>query len=312
MPSPLFTMLQLNDVHVSLGEDPRNTQGKLRALAERIGRDPDFPQPDLTLLTGDLIDIPGEPALRRFTELAGPILAGRVLAVPGNHDVHPPEDPAPADPFWRVFSTSPLGEAVRFRGVSFILLNDADGDKRDFAWSDARNQWLAETLDHCPEGPVIVAAHVPLVALRDPEPLAASFDFPTWKNQDPEASLLRLVDRHAGKIAAVLSGHLHLTGRVERHGVSHIVASGTMSWPYDVGRYDFFSDRIEVRMAALPNDAIDPGALGRHPFSNGVHDRHGRDFNDARHPAPADYIRGLPEERAFIIPLEGAKRIRSA
>lgn len=312
MSEPLFTMLQVNDVHVSLGDDPRNTQAKLRALAERVGRDPAFPRPDLVLLAGDLIDIPGEPALRRFNELAGPLLAGRTLVVPGNHDVQPPETPDPADPLWSLLSAHPAGEAVRFHGVNFILLNDADGDKRTYPWSEARNRWFAETLERCAGEPVIVAAHVPLVALRDPEPLAAGFDFPTWKNQDPQEALLRLVDRHAGSIIAVLSGHLHLTGRVERNGVSHIVPAGLMSWPYDVGRYDFYPDRVEVRMVSLPADAVDPGALRRHRLCNGVHDRHARAYTDTRHPTPEGYIRGLAEERAFTIPLQGAKRIPAA
>ena len=66
---------------------------------------------------------------------------------------------------------------------------------------------------------------------RDEATLARSFGFSSYRDPDPET--LKLVDRHAETVIAVLSGHLHLTGMRMRGTVCHFALSGTASAPSD-------------------------------------------------------------------------------
>ena len=57
---------------------------------------------------------------------------------------------------------------------------------------------------------------------------------------------------------AVLSGHLHLTGKIQLNQVHHVSISGTASYPHDVAMYSVFPDRIEAEVIRLPSDLLEP------------------------------------------------------
>jgi hypothetical protein len=134
-----------------------------------------------------------------------------------------------------------------------------------------------------------------MIPIREEPVLAKSFGFVSYATKDPE--LLSLVDEHAESIAAVLSGHLHLTGVVVRKGVHHISVSGTASYPCDFASFDVFPDRIHMRIQSLPEEL-------RTPETN-IHGRrrHKVDFTDASHPTAESYVCGNPSERDVEITL---------
>jgi hypothetical protein len=148
---------------------------------------------------------------------------------------------------------------------------------------------------------VILCCHIPLVPVREEAVLKQSFGFGSYIAHDDE--LLGLVDAHADRIVAVLSGHLHLTGVVQRHGVHHIVVSGPASYPCDFASYELFANHLRVRMHSLPREYLTP-ATNLHGLR-----RHNIDYTDADHITHELYIQGNPQERALEIPLTGSNRL---
>ena len=100
-----------------------------------------------------------------------------------------------------------------------------------------------------PAQPKVLGCHIPVVPIRQEPVLAKSFGFRSYQAHDPE--LLEVIDAHAATIVAVLSGHLHLTGCVQRKGVHHISISGTASYPSNFARFDVYDKRIEMRSPAV-------------------------------------------------------------
>jgi hypothetical protein len=114
--------------------------------------------------------------------------------------------------------------------------------------------------------------------------------------------MLHAVEAHRESVAAVLCGHLHLTAAVARGGVHHVCVGGTTGVPACFAEYDVYEDRIEACLHSAPHELDEP--------ANNIHGRprHDRDFTDAGHPTPEQYIGGSPGERRFTIPLPRALR----
>ncbi len=185
-------------------------------------------------------------------------------------------------------------------GILFVALNNAGACCVGPAVVRARNDWLRRTLEGARGVPKIILCHIPLVALREEAVLAKSFGFRSYLDHDGQT--LKIVEEHADTVLAVLSGHLHLTGVIERKGIFHVSIAGTASYPCDYALYSVFPDRIEVAVRQLPRELVTP--------NTNIHGtpRYKSDFVDDAHKTPWDYVAGNPSERDFTIPLPEPKR----
>lgn len=306
-PPPRFRFVQINDMHVQAplehGDDFRKktyprANDKLRhcvdAFNHRI-------EPAFVLAIGDLIH--GEslarlqPDLETFRGLVEPLEAPLYPTV-GNHEVVQREgDPEYERAYRDCFGDDRVSYSFERDGLVFIMLNNSGAATAGQDVIRGRNEWLRQTLARHRSQPKIIGCHIPIVPVRDEAVLAKSFGFRSYQAHDPE--LLELVDAHAPSIAAVLSGHLHLTGCVVREGVHHVSICGTASYPSDFASFDVFDDRLEMTVHQLPADLATSA-----PSIHGA-PRHATEFVDSTHESPEAYRIGRTDERRLTIPLRG-------
>jgi len=305
--NPLLRFVQLNDTHVSA--TPATTYAlaneKLDYLIGAINAGTHRPVPDFVLGIGDLVHGGSLASLAPDFAVLRPKLAQLQRPfhpVMGNHEnVQREGDPEYEAAYVAAFGAERVNYTFLVGSMRFVVLNNsgAPASNRQSA-GRARNRWLRGVLESSSPTPVILCCHIPLVPVREEAVLKRSFGFGSYVAHDDE--LLELVDAHADRIVAVLSGHLHLTGVVQRHGVHHIVVSGPASYPCDFASYELFADRLRGRMHSLPPELLTP--------ATNIHGqrRHKTDYTDVNHAMPELYIRGNPQERDFEIRLGGSKR----
>lgn len=225
----MLTVLHLTDTHVVGVEDVteppdsfagavaaiqgRTTTELLRAVLAEVAAAGIVP--DLVLHTGDATD-DGEAASYAVLH---EVLAGfgvPVLAVAGNHDHAAPLAAAVDDePGEDVSDPAPAVHWVdqagwRIVGVDTSAFARAHGDL-DAAGLDR----LEEALAGAP-GPVLVGMHHPPLNIC-PDPSCA------LRGAD---GVLAVLDRHPA-VRAVVSGHLHATDDLERHGTAYLLSPST-------------------------------------------------------------------------------------
>jgi hypothetical protein len=297
---PRLRFVQWNDTHVQAASRTayRLANEKLAWLVETVNAETLFPLPDFVLGIGDLIHGESLTKLEADFDLWKKATAGLRCAfrpVAGNHENLQQEGDERHEAAYRAaFGDDRLNYSFRQGGIHFIALDNsgAPGTNRTPV-GRRRNDWLRSQLSAFPNEPKIVCCHIPLTPVREEAVLRRSFGFASCTAGDAE--LLKLVDQHAGRVLAILSGHLHLTGVVQRKGVYHIVVSGTASYPCDFALYEVFADRVRVRMQPLPERLRTPDTdLHGRP-------RHPIDYTDATHPTHDAYLRGNASERAFDI-----------
>ena len=300
--APSFSFLQLNDTHVDADTDRdsyEKANEKARWLIEAAVSGRHFTRPDFVVGIGDLIN--GEhldalgPDLRLLREMLKPL---RVPFYPvvGNHEVIQQEGSTKHEHAYReAFGDDRVNYTFAHGGLLFIVLNNSGACSVGPTIVKARNDWLRRELERAPGVPKIILCHIPLVPLREEAVLAKSFGFRSYMDRD--GGTLKIVEAHADSVIAVLSGHLHLTGAVQRKGIFHISIAGTASYPCDYALYTVFPDRIEVTVRQLPAKLVTP--------KTNIHGkpRYPQDFVDGGHKTPWQYVAGRPDERAFTIPL---------
>ena len=300
---PRLTFVQINDLHVQEpGTDIKGYKSaneKAQWVVQEINRQP----PDFVLGIGDLIhgqrleQLPKDLAV--FRELIKPLQVPFYPTMGNHEDVQREGDPVYEKAYRDVFGDQRVSYTFEAGGVRFIMLNNSGATGASPEIIRKRNAWLRDVLKTHPGDPKILGCHIPIVPVRDEPVLARSFGFRSYIAHDPE--LLALVDEHADSIIAVLSGHLHLTGQVERKGVRHISICGTASYPSDFARYQVFDDRIVMQVSQLPR------ALAQTTTSLHGQPRHKTDFTDAAHENAELYKAGRSEERSLTIWRKRAK-----
>ncbi len=299
---PRLRFVQWNDVHLQSSSPTayRLANEKLRWLVDSLNAETMFPLPDFVLGVGDMIHGGSLARLTPDFSLLKKALASLkcpFYPVMGNHENVQQEGDEQYEAAYRAtFGENRLNYAFLCGGIQFIALNDSGAPRTNRTpVGRRRHDWLRRQLEASPNVPKIICCHIPLTPVREEALLRKSFGFASYAARDED--LLKLVDTHADRILAVLSGHLHLTGVVRRKGVYHIVPSGTASYPCDFALYEVFADRIRVRMHSLPKKLLTP--------DTDIHGRprHAIDYTDVAHPGHEAYIRGNASERAFDIPL---------
>jgi predicted MPP superfamily phosphohydrolase len=300
---PRLRFVQINDLHVQAPDVPEamrtrylRVNDKARWVLEEINREP---RPDFVLGIGDLIhgmvleQLPKDMTV--FREIASAL---RVPFYPGmgNHEVVQRQgDPRYEKAYRDVYGDDRVNYSFEAGGLLFIMLNNSGASGIPSAVARVRNDWLREVLQANRRQPKILCCHIPLVPVREESVLAKSFGFSTYIAHD--AAVLALVDEHADSIVAVLSGHLHLTGLVERNRVHHISIAGTASYPSDYARFELFADRLVMQVCQLPEE------LARATPSIHGSPRHPQDFTDSTHETGQLYQVGRGDERRLTIRL---------
>lgn len=252
---------------------------------------------DFVLSAGDLIHGEALPAIS--AEMTA--LHARVARLPmpfypccGNHEIREAEGEAAfEEPYRRVFGADKFDYVIPAGAAEIIVLNNAGSFHVTAPRREARYRALMRMLEARPEVPKLLVCHIPLVPVRERDALRASFGHLTYLSWEGE--LLDLLDAKGVNVKLVLSGHLHLTGAVERHGVKHAVVAGLASLPHDYAVVTVAERSIEVEVRSLPETLhrVETNIHGRPSFP--------RDPKDAIHPTMESYLRGNADERRFVV-----------
>jgi len=199
---PTFTFAQISDSHLGFFRDPnKDVAGTLRQTIARINALPE--PPSFLLHTGDLTHTAKPGEFDAVAELLKEVKCGRVLCVPGEHDL----DVDGNKEYLRRYGKGTRGSgwySFDYRGVHFIgLVNVAtsksgSGDgglgvigKEQLAWLEKDVAGLGNST------PVVVFAHVPLWMV---------YEKWNWGTRDAEQALALLT--RFGSLT-VLNGHIH-------------------------------------------------------------------------------------------------------
>jgi len=200
-------LVQLTDTHIeapgTLLYGKLDTARHLRESVREINAME--PQPDVVIVTGDLVEQPGEASYGHFAELIKPLRAP-VYLLPGNHD----------DPQFmlEMFGDTPMFPAVHSTlqyaidslPVRILVLNShcQGSELPDFGLH--RQQWLKEALDEC-DRPTVIAIHHP--------PMTTGIGFIDMVGPQWFASISKLLAQHP-QVQLVICGHGHndLVGRI--------------------------------------------------------------------------------------------------
>jgi 3',5'-cyclic AMP phosphodiesterase CpdA len=156
------------------------------------------PQPDLVLLTGDLVNGPAPGEYDELARLLRPLRAP-VLALPGNHDDRAAMRAAFPGQFARPHGPWLLTE--HDAGPLRLLLLDSQVPGEDHGvLCEGRLGWLADRLAAAPGRPTLVAVHHP--------PFASGLQAMDGMRLQGARPLAALLASHAS-VVGVVCGHLH-------------------------------------------------------------------------------------------------------
>lgn len=200
-------LVQLTDTHIE-------TPGKLlygkvdtaRHLQESVQEiNAMQPQPDLVMVTGDLVEVPNEASYDHFARLIEPLQAP-VYLLPGNHD-----DP---QVMLEMFGDTPMFPAVHATiqyaiddfPVRILALNSHFQGSELPDFGAHRLHWLQQTLADADQ-PTLLAIHHP--------PMKTGIGFIDMVGATWYAGITRLVQQHP-QVQLVICGHGHsdLVGRI--------------------------------------------------------------------------------------------------
>jgi 3',5'-cyclic-AMP phosphodiesterase len=151
--------------------------------------------PDLVLVTGDLVDGGGVGQYAHFGALLAPLRAP-VHLLPGNHDDR--------EALWAAFpklSTGPSLEQVFDAGpVRLILLDDVIPDSPCGRIGEVQLGWLDLTLAADPRRPTVIALHHP--------PFVTGIAHMDTMGLEDAAAFGEVIERHP-HVERIVCGHLH-------------------------------------------------------------------------------------------------------
>lgn len=167
-------------------------------------------QPDLILLTGDLVDLGRPEEYDHLKSLLAP-LKQRIIAIPGNHDERDAmRDAFAAGGYLPTARGSFLQFAVdgdyplRLIGLDTLIPGQGGGEL-----CDDRLRWLDDTLQQQPDAPTLVMMHHP--------PFTTGIGHMDKIGLKGAAGFEAVVARHS-QIRLILCGHLHRTIRADVGG----------------------------------------------------------------------------------------------
>lgn len=195
------SIIQISDTHIEADPNARfdgiDCAATLKTVLTHINRHED---PDLILLTGDLVHEPGSDSYRRLNDLLQ-VAPVPVYVIPGNHD-----DPA----LMPQLLTAPVRHEREIRAEHWriLLLDTWLESEHAGRITDAELAWLEESLQEEQHRPVLIGLHHPPVSIDSP-----------WMDAIGllnTADLLRVLDYYS-QIRAVIWGHIHQVYEAQRN-----------------------------------------------------------------------------------------------
>lgn len=203
----MMLLVQLTDTHIetpgTLLYGKVDTSRHLQEAVQEINAMQ--PQPDLVMVTGDLVEVPNETSYDHFAGLIEPLQAP-VYLLPGNHD-----DP---QVMLEMFGDTPMFPAVHATiqyvidefPVRILALNSYFQGSELSDFGPHRLHWLQQTLAES-DRPTLLAIHHP--------PMRTGIGFIDMVGAEWYAGITRLVQQHP-QVQLVICGHGHsdLFGRI--------------------------------------------------------------------------------------------------
>jgi 3',5'-cyclic AMP phosphodiesterase CpdA len=216
-----FTFVQISDSHIGFSKEPnKDVVGTLRATVDRINALP--AQPELLIHTGDLTHLSKPDEFDTVNEVLKSAKVGRVVYVPGEHDVFSDDGKQYLDRYGK--GTRGLGwHSFDHKGVHFVGLVNVANLKPGGLGTLGTDQldWLKRDLaGKADSTPMVVYAHVPLWTVY------AKWG---WGTEDSEQALGYL--KRFGSVT-VLNGHIHqIMQKVEGNATFHTARSTAFPQP---------------------------------------------------------------------------------
>lgn len=193
---------QISDCHIvepgAMFADRVDSAAALRSAIETIRALP--LQPDVVLLTGDLVNDGTSVQYDHLMELLGP-LDLPLVPIPGNHDDRTELRKRFADVLPAGAGSDPIDLVVDVGVIRIVALDTTIPGRHDGALADTQLAWLDRELTAVPDRPTIVAQHHPPATSGIPW----MDDTCGFADGRREAAI---ISRHV-HVEAVVSGHLH-------------------------------------------------------------------------------------------------------
>jgi len=238
---------QITDTHITRpGECAYGVVDTARLLGEAVAALAALdPAPDLTVITGDLVDH-GEAAEYELLRALIAPLRMPVFVIPGNHDAREPMRRAfghlPRDGFLHfVLEDFPL----RLVGLDTLVEGEVGG-----ALGDAQLNWLERTLAAAPQRPTVIMMHHP--------PFSTGIEAMDRIGLSGGDGLAAVARRHP-QIERILCGHLHRAIDARFAGT---VAGTAPSTAHQV--------MLDLRSGSGFGFAFEPPGYQLHRFADGV------------------------------------------
>jgi 3',5'-cyclic AMP phosphodiesterase CpdA len=216
-----FTFVQISDSHIGFRKPPNeNVVGTLQVTMKQINMLPKLP--DLVIHTGDLTHLAKPDEFDTVAEICKSARTGRVVYVPGEHDVFTDDGKLYRERFGK--GTRGTGwHSFDHKGVHFVGLVNVANLKPGGLGTLGQEQldWLKRDLQGLGSStPVVVYAHVPLWTV-----------YPKWGwGTEDSAQALALLKRFGS--VTVLNGHIHqILQKVEGNVTFHTARSTAFPQP---------------------------------------------------------------------------------
>jgi 3',5'-cyclic AMP phosphodiesterase CpdA len=216
-----FSFVQISDSHIGFAKEPnKDVVGTLKIAVDRINAMPT--PPAFVLHTGDLTHLAKPDEFDTVSEVLKGIKAGKVLYVPGEHDVFTDEGKSYLERFGK--GTKGTGyHSFDHKGVHFIGLVNVANLKPGGLGMLGKDQldWLKNDVNGLGDStPIVLFAHVPLWTV---------YEKWGWGTSD-SAEALALLKRFSS--ITVLNGHIHqVMQKVEGKATFHTARSTAFPQP---------------------------------------------------------------------------------
>lgn len=210
---------QITDLHIKhagkLAYGRVDTLPMLEAAVAHLGRLD--PQPDIVLLTGDLVDEGSDAEYGRLRHALAP-LNQPLYVIPGNHDDRAAMRRAFADHAYLPGDGDFLHYVVDGHPVRLVGLDTITPGKVGGAMDAARCQWLDARLGEAPDRPTLVMMHHP--------PFAMGIDhLDRWLLEGAD-EFGRVIARHP-QVERIVCGHAHRAVALRWNGTTVSVCPST-------------------------------------------------------------------------------------
>ena len=188
---------QITDLHIGFDgkeEKCKNTKRFKKVLAELNTQ---TQQPDLMLITGDLVESGEDWAYEKLKKTLDKIKIPYYLAL-GNHDNREKFIGTFSD---TNFSNGFLQYTIEDWPLRIIVLDTLEVGKHGGGFCDARAEWLHRTLSEQADRPTLIALHHP--------PIRTGIAWMTIKEDDIWVERLKETLNPFNNIVHIISGHIH-------------------------------------------------------------------------------------------------------